>query len=261
MFVHDVMAAIATAPCSIAEGRLRGVAGREIAGASLAGKDSWLASSTSSSRCRSGGPFSQHLGQHALETTPGAGQRDAVLRATRAGQRRFHRRQIEPDQVGVAQRGLRVMPQALLLGVALHRVDEFGVAAGEAQVVQGDLVDREDRAGRAELRAHIRQRRPIGEWNRSDRRAGELHEAADDAVSAQHLRDRQHQIGRRDARPQFTHQLQADDRRDQSRHRQAEHRRLRLDPADTPAQHAQPVDHRGVRVGPDQGVGERPAVP
>ena len=260
MFVHDVMAAIATAPCSIAAGRRRGVAGREIAGASLAGKDSWLASSTSSP-LSAGRPLSQHLGQHALETTPGAGQRNAVLRTTRAGQRRFHRGQIEPDQFGVAQRGLRVVPQALLLGVALHSVDEFGVAARKAQVVQGDLVDREDRAGGAELGAHVRQRRPIGEGNRSDRRAGELHEAPDDAVSAQHLRDRQHQIRRRDAWPQLAQELQPDDRRDQGRHRQAEHRRLRLDPPDTPAQHAQPVDHRRVRVRPDQSVGERPVVP
>ena len=39
------------------------------------------------------------------------------------------------------------------------------------------------------------------------------------------------------------------------RHRLAEHRRLGLDAADAPAQHAQAVDHRGVRVGADERVG------
>ena len=36
-----------------------------------------------------------------------------------------------------------------------------------------------------------------------------------------------------------------------------EHRRLRLDPSDAPADDSQPVDHRRVGVGPDEGVGER----
>src|SRR6185437_13678376 len=35
----------------------------------------------------------------------------------------------------------------------------------------------------------------------------------------------------------------------------AEHRRLRLDTADAPANDSEPVDHRSVRVGADQRVG------
>ena len=49
-------------------------------------------------------------------------------------------------------------------------------------------------------------------------------------------------------------QLEADDLRDQHGDRLAEHRRLRLDAADAPAEHAQAVDHGGVRVGADQRV-------
>ena len=49
-------------------------------------------------------------------------------------------------------------------------------------------------------------------------------------------------------------ELEADDLRDEHRDRLAEHRRLGLDPADAPAEHAQAVDHRRVRVGPDQRV-------
>jgi hypothetical protein len=50
-------------------------------------------------------------------------------------------------------------------------------------------------------------------------------------------------------------QLEADDFGDQHRNRLAEHRRFRLDAADAPAEHAEAVDHRGVAVGADAGVG------
>ena len=60
---------------------------------------------------------------------------------------------------------------------------------------------------------------------------------------------------------QLAGQLEADDLRDEHRERLAELRGLGLDPADTPAQHAEPVHHRRVRVGADERVGEGPAVP
>ena len=49
-------------------------------------------------------------------------------------------------------------------------------------------------------------------------------------------------------------ELEPDDLRDEHRDRLAEHRRLGLDPADAPAEDAQAVNHRRVRVGPDQRV-------
>ena len=50
-------------------------------------------------------------------------------------------------------------------------------------------------------------------------------------------------------------QAKAQDLRDQHRHRLAEHRCLGLDAAHAPAEDAEAVDHRGVRIGPDQRVG------
>jgi len=55
-------------------------------------------------------------------------------------------------------------------------------------------------------------------------------------------------------------QLEADDLRHEHRKLLAEHRRLGLDAAGTPAEHAEPVDHRRVRVGADEGVREREPV-
>ncbi len=127
--------------------------------------------------------------------------------------------------------------------------------AGEAQVADRLGVDREDRARRAELRAHVADRRAVGQRQRRQPLAVELDELADDAALAQHLGHGQHEVGGGRALGQRAAQLEADDLGDEHRHRLAEHRRLRLDAADAPAQHAQSVDHRRVRVRADQRVG------
>ena len=88
-----------------------------------------------------------------------------------------------------------------------------------------------------------------------------LDELPDDPCRPQDLRDREHEVGRGRAFGQGAHELEADDLRDEHRDRLAEHRRLGLDPADAPAEHAEPVDHRRVRVGADERVGEGHAAP
>ena len=51
--------------------------------------------------------------------------------------------------------------------------------------------------------------------------------------------------------------LEANDFRDQHRNRLAEHGRFRFNAANTPAEHTQSVDHCGVRVRTDEGIGIR----
>ena len=72
---------------------------------------------------------------------------------------------------------------------------------------------------------------------------------------AQHLGDGQHQVGGRHAFLQPAGQLEADHLGDQHRDRLAEHRRLRLDAADPPAEDGEAIHHGGVAVGADQRVG------
>ncbi len=72
---------------------------------------------------------------------------------------------------------------------------------------------------------------------------------------AQLLGDRQDEVGGRGPVRQLPGELEADDARDQHRDRLPEHRRLGLDPADTPAEHPETVDHRRVAVGADHRVG------
>ena len=87
-----------------------------------------------------------------------------------------------------------------------------------------------------------------------------LDELADDAGLAQQLGHGEHEVGRGRAFAQPAVEAEADDLRHEHRQRLAEHRRLGLDPADAPAEHAEAVDHRRVRVGADERVRERDAV-
>ncbi len=195
-----------------------------------------------------------------LELLGGVREDDAVLRALRAGDRGDDRGEVELQLLGEVGLGGRVEPEALLLGVRLDERDLLLVTAGQAQVLQGLVVDREDRGGGTELRRHVADGGAVREGGGGDALAVELDELADDAVLAQHLGDREDQVGGGGARGQLARELEADDARDEHRDRLAEHRGLGLDAADAPAQHTEAVDHRGVRVGADQGVGVRLAV-
>jgi hypothetical protein len=93
------------------------------------------------------------VGQRVAERGLSVGQRDPVLRALGARDRRHHGGQVEAELLGVARRLVcRIVPQALLLGVRLDERELLARTTGQGQVVQGVLVDGEDRAGRPELR-------------------------------------------------------------------------------------------------------------
>ena len=74
---------------------------------------------------------------------------------------------------------------------------------------------------------------------------------------AQHLGQRQDEVGGGRARGQRTEEAHADDDGRREVRRLAEDRGLGFDSSGTPAEHPETVDHRGVRVGAHQGVGDR----
>src|SRR6185437_16925636 len=83
----------------------------------------------------------------ALVAALGGPQRHTVLRAPRTGQARFHGAEIELEHVRVL-RGLLALiaPETLVLRVRGDEVDPLPRAAGELEVAEGLLVDREDAA-------------------------------------------------------------------------------------------------------------------
>ena len=202
-----------------------------------------------------GGAVVDVVGQRGAEGLLGVGERHPVLGALGPGERGHDRGEVELEPLGVARLGVGVVPEALLLGVRLDQRDLLRRAAGELEVLRGLLVDREDRDRGAELRAHVADRGAVGQRQRGDAGAVELHELPDDAVLAQHLGDGEHEVGGGRALGQVAVELEADHARDQHRHGLAEHRGLGLDAADAPADDADAVDHRGVGVGADAGVG------
>ncbi|OWK23561.1 hypothetical protein AJ87_34340 [Rhizobium yanglingense] len=127
-------------------------------------------------------------------------------------------------------------------------------AAGHGEVVDGFAVDGEEATGRAVFRTHVADRRAIGERHVVHAGAEELDELRNDALLAQHLHDGQNEVRRRDAFLELAGELEADDFRQEHRHRLAEHGGFCFDTADAPAQNAEAVDHRRVRVGTDAGV-------
>ena len=141
-------------------------------------------------------------------------------------------------------------------GVGLDQLHHFRRSAGQAQVFQRDIVDREEAACRTVFRGHVGDGRAVGQRQVGETVAIEFDEFADHAFFAQHLRHGQHQVGCGDTFLELAGELEADHFRNQHRHRLPKHRRFRFDPANAPAEHAEAVDHGGVGVGADQGVGE-----
>ena len=102
-----------------------------------------------------------------VDPEPAAGLRDPVIRSWGASVRQRSTGRRSPARSGSSQRRsvrarLAVAPHALRLGVGLDQCD---LASSERPVRcrwrARFLVDREDRAGRAELRRHVADRRPV----------------------------------------------------------------------------------------------------
>ena len=146
------------------------------------------------------------------------------------------------------------MPHALLLGVGLHQGKLLLGAAGQAQIIDGDIVDREHGRRGAELRGHIADSRTVGQRDFSHTFAVELHKLADHSVLTQHLRDGQHHVSSGGPGGDLTGEFEPNHPWDQHGDRLAQHRCLSLNTAHAPAEHAQAVLHSGVRVSAHAGV-------
>ena len=143
------------------------------------------------------------------------------------------------------------MEEALLAEVGFDEGDVGFVAAGEAEVLEGLLVDGEDAAGGAVLGGHVGDGGAVGEGKLGDAGAVELDELADDAVLAQGFGDGEDEIGGGGAFAELAGEAEADDLGHEHGDGLAEHGGLCLDAADAPAEDAETVDHGGVGVSAD----------
>ena len=204
----------------------------------------------------------QPVGEVGPEVVAQQVERHAVLRPARAGHRRHDRREVQLEQLVEGRAVARLAPQALRLRVALDQLDPLRRAAGQAQVGERLVVDREERGRRPELGAHVADRGPVGEGQaRPGRRPANSTNAPTTpwprSISVT-TRTRSVAVEPFGSSPVSR---TPDDLRHRLVERLAEQDRLGLDAADAVAEHAEGVDHRRVRVGPDERVREGDAVP
>ena len=189
------------------------------------------------------------------ESLGGLGQGQKILRAFRAGNGRDNGAHVQVQRRGIDRRIVRPAPHAVGFGIGLDQRHARLLPPGIAQVTQGFIVDGKEAAGGAIFGGHIGDGGTICQRQAVQPVAPELHEFANHAVLAQHLHHFQHQIGCGCAFAHAACQLEADHLGDQHRNRLAQHRRLGLDTAHTPAEDRQAIDHGGMTVGAHQRIG------
>ena len=201
--------------------------------------------------------FRDRAGEQSVELLLQVGQVDPVLRPLGAGDAGHDAVEIELDHLAVvagAGRGDAEHPLRHVVGT--HQVDLLRAAPGGEQVAAGLLVDREEAHRRAILRRHVGDGRAVGGRERPCPLAVELDELADDLGAPEQFGHAQDEVGRGDALAQRALEADADHIGGEEVDRLPEHAGLGFDAADAPADDAETVDHRGVRIRADERVGE-----
>ena len=176
------------------------------------------------------------LGAHRVEALLRLAQPDAVVRSGRTGDAPGHGRQVQLHHVGVrALGGVEIVPEALRLSVGLHKRHLLGIFAGQAQVFEGAPVHGKQRARAAVLRGHVGDAGALRGRQAGQPLAEAFHEAADHALGAQRLRERERDVHGGHARLQRARQPDAHDARHQRGDGLPERRGLGLDAADAPS--------------------------
>ena len=188
-------------------------------------------------------------------------QWNTVLRPLRTGDIRNHRSKIEIDRRRIIDRaGNRRTKAPLGTEELFDAADLGGRASRLRQITAGLLVDGKIADGRAILRRHVGNRGTIGNREVFHALAEELNKLAHHLGAAEHFGDVQHEIGRGHARLQLAGHIHPNDVWRQEIDRLTQGRRLGLDAADAPADHAEARDHAGMRIRSDQRIGKAHAV-
>ena len=124
---------------------------------------------------------------------------DAILRSLGTCNRRDDRGKVQLEIFREHRLDVGVVPQPLRLRIRLDESYRFGGSTSQFQVINSDLIDGEHRGGRAELRAHVSDRGAVRQRDLPDALAVKLDEFSDHAVHAQHFRDGEDHVGRRDS--------------------------------------------------------------
>src|SRR5207244_12356403 len=101
----------------------------------------------------------------------------------------------------------------LCLRISVDEIELLAIAASDLEVTKSRLITWEQRGRRAVLRAHVAQGRPVRDRKTGESVTAELDELVDHAVLAEHLCERQHEVGRGRSRGHRAEEAHADDDR------------------------------------------------
>ena len=197
------------------------------------------------------------FGEEGVKSGFEGGKLDPVLGAFGAGDAGFDGGEVEFDDGGEVERVLflRDAEKALGAEVVLHQLDLFRGAAGAAKVGEGFRIDGEVAHGGAVFGSHVGDGGAVREGEAGGAGAEELDKLADDLVFTEKLGDGEGEVRGGGGGRELAREIEADDLRGEEGEGLAEHAGLRLDAANAPADDAEAVDHGGVGIGADEGVG------
>ena len=148
-----------------------------------------------------------------------------------------------------------ISPKPLEAGVLFDGFDEIPGTSGQLQIVQSLLIDGEETTGSAVFRGHVGDGGPSSQGHSVQPRPMELDKTSHHPLLPQDLGYPQHQVGGGGAFGEPAHQPNPHHFGCQHEDGLADHGGFRFDTAHSPAQHAQTVDHGGMRVGSHQRIG------
>ena len=183
-----------------------------------------------------------------------------LVRVRRASHVAHYGAQVEVQRTFVLRSTQAVRPQAGRLRICLHQLHLRVFTAGQAQVVQRLVVDEEHGGRSAIFWGHVGDGGAVAERERSRAFALELQIRTDHLFLAQEFGEREHYVGRRNARRWPARELHAHDIRQAHPRGAAQHHVLCFQPTHTDGDDAERIHMRRMAVRAHERVREGDAV-
>lgn len=195
------------------------------------------------------------VGHAGVEVLLHVSEGDAIVGALGARERGFDGAEVKVHdvtrEIGV---GLARGEHALSTEVLLDGLNGILVAAGEVEVLNGVLINREVSHSGTVFRSHVGNGGTISQRDVLDTRAEELDELADDTALSEHIDAGQDKIGGSGTLRKVTGELETDDFRKDHGDGLTQHHGFSLNTANTPTGNTETVNHGGVRISANNGV-------
>lgn len=189
---------------------------------------------------------------------------DSIVRALGSGQARLNGGHIEFHNVGRVGRVDRVSvvlsEEALGTEVSLDHLNFLSRLADHGEVVEGLLISREETHSCSVFRRHVSDSSSVGETEVNTSRSEEFNELSDNTSLSEDVGNSEHEISSSGVLGEITSQFKSNDLGEDHRDLLAEHDGFSFDTANTPSYNTKSINHSGVRISSDTGVGHEHAV-